>query len=392
MHDHERVTTLQVTHDFDEALRLGDVVAVLAEGRIAQLGAPEEVFRFPNSAFVAKFIGTGTVLLGRGDPPGARADGDGPFAAWFDSAPLSLEVVAEREGPAHAVLRPEDLMLSREPIAGLGPEPVCRGGEPRRARGAGKLSSTSTPGGPLTAAVTTASAEELGLQPGVDSRRDRESHRHSSRVVRIRPMRTGIASSFLFLGPRRLRRGQVPARAAAPAGRALGAGHGRRQRLDHRGHRRSCRAALRVRLEGRHDLPDRPRQPDAGGGRRPPDRAGNRRARHHRRHPGQPLLRGAGTGRHLPGGGRTGSEPPTSTRRRTRRSSPPARWAPTPWRSTAPAAPLDHRRPDRQPLPRRAGRRPGGDRRQRVRHDGRRTRRCRCGRMSSTASRSTARA
>ena len=45
IHTHERVTTLQVTHDFDEALRLGDVVAVMAEGRIAQLGRPDEVLR-----------------------------------------------------------------------------------------------------------------------------------------------------------------------------------------------------------------------------------------------------------------------------------------------------------------------------------------------------------
>ncbi len=47
IHTHERVTTLQVTHDFDEALRLGGVVAVLAEGRIAQLGRPDEVFPSP---------------------------------------------------------------------------------------------------------------------------------------------------------------------------------------------------------------------------------------------------------------------------------------------------------------------------------------------------------
>lgn len=166
IHTHERVTTLQVTHDFDEALRLGDVVAVMAEGRIAQLGRPDEVFRFPNSAFVARFIGTGTVLLGevtRQSP----ADGEGPFAAWFDSAPLRLEIVAEREGPAHAVLRPEDLMLSREPLRGSARNRFAA--VVSRVERVGPVSFVHLDAGrPLTAAVTTASAEDLGLQPGID--------------------------------------------------------------------------------------------------------------------------------------------------------------------------------------------------------------------------------
>jgi hypothetical protein len=192
IHAHEQVTTLQVTHDFDEALRLGDVVAVMADGRIAQLGRPDEVFRFPNSAFVARFIGTGTVLLGEVTRQ-APADGDGPFAAWFDSAPLRFEVVAEREGPAHAVLRPEDLLLSREPPSSAEPVPAVVS----RVERAGPVTSfTLTPGGP-TAAVTTASAEA-----GAGSRRrcrDPEGHRHSSRVARICPC-APARLPFLFLG------------------------------------------------------------------------------------------------------------------------------------------------------------------------------------------------
>jgi ABC-type sulfate/molybdate transport systems ATPase subunit len=57
-----------VTHDFEDAMRLGDVVAVLAAGRVVQSGTPDQVFRFPNSAFVAEFIGTGTVLKGMVEP------------------------------------------------------------------------------------------------------------------------------------------------------------------------------------------------------------------------------------------------------------------------------------------------------------------------------------
>lgn len=164
IHAHEHVTTLQVTHDFDEALRLGDIVAVLAEGRIAQLGRPDEVFRYPNSAFVARFIGTGTVLRGRVSRQ-APEDATVPFAAWFDAGPLRLEVIAEREGEAHAVLRPEDLLLSREAPVGSARNRFAA--EVRRVERIGPLCHVQLDAGlALTAAVTSASAEALGLESG----------------------------------------------------------------------------------------------------------------------------------------------------------------------------------------------------------------------------------
>jgi len=118
MREREGVTTLHVTHDVDDALRLGDVVAVLADGGVVQSGPPEHVFRFPNSPFVAHFLGSGTVLKGvvlRSGP----AEGDPPrFQARFESSGLALEVIAEREGETHALIRPEDLLVSRDPFEG----------------------------------------------------------------------------------------------------------------------------------------------------------------------------------------------------------------------------------------------------------------------------------
>lgn len=115
LHEREGTTTLQVTHDFDDALRLGDLVAVLADGAVAQAGPPDQVFRYPNSPFVARFIGAGTVLAGevRRTPGGPTAP---PFEGTFTTSGLRLDVVADREGPAHAVIRPEDVLLSREPF------------------------------------------------------------------------------------------------------------------------------------------------------------------------------------------------------------------------------------------------------------------------------------
>ena len=52
------ITTLYVTHDQEEALSVSDHVAVMAAGRIEQIGTPSEMYRSPATPFVAEFIGT----------------------------------------------------------------------------------------------------------------------------------------------------------------------------------------------------------------------------------------------------------------------------------------------------------------------------------------------
>ncbi|HEX5635403.1 MAG TPA: ABC transporter ATP-binding protein [Gemmatimonadales bacterium] len=168
LHEREGITTLQVTHDFDDALRLGDLVAVLAEGRIAQQGLPEAVFRAPNSAFVARFVGAGNVLAGEVRRTG---DGDGAegarFPAQFSAGTLVLDVVADREGPAHAVIRPEDLLLSAdEPPPSLRNRLVAR---VTRLERVGPVTQVMLEvGRPLVASVTTQTADQLALRPGAE--------------------------------------------------------------------------------------------------------------------------------------------------------------------------------------------------------------------------------
>lgn len=58
------VTCVIVTHDQEEAMILGDRVAVMSEGRIEQVGAPETLYRQPDSEFVAGFLGTRCRLEG----------------------------------------------------------------------------------------------------------------------------------------------------------------------------------------------------------------------------------------------------------------------------------------------------------------------------------------
>src|SRR6478609_6008001 len=60
-----RTTSLFVTHDQEEALTLSDLVAVMNNGRIEQIGSPGEIFRRPKTRFVADFMGVANMLSGR---------------------------------------------------------------------------------------------------------------------------------------------------------------------------------------------------------------------------------------------------------------------------------------------------------------------------------------
>lgn len=160
----ERVTILQVSHDFDEALRLGDLVAVLADGKVLQQGSPEEVFRRPNSAFVAQFTGAGNVLAGEVSQVGPT-ESDGRYLGRFTAGSFALDVVADRTGPCHAVIRPEDLLVSRDPL------PAARNHLRATIERVERLGPVTyiycDAGRPLVATVTSMGAESMALAPGM---------------------------------------------------------------------------------------------------------------------------------------------------------------------------------------------------------------------------------
>ncbi len=101
------VTTVYVTHDQAEAMALGDRIAVMSHGRIAQIGTPEDIYFAPADAFVADFIGTMNRIRGQ------AADGRLRFAGgWLP--------VANGSGANEAMFRPEDLQLVDEASAQFG--------------------------------------------------------------------------------------------------------------------------------------------------------------------------------------------------------------------------------------------------------------------------------
>src|SRR5882672_1416717 len=59
------VTSVYVTHDLEEALAMSDRIVVMRDGLIEQTGTPDEIYRLPNSAFVADFVGSANLIRGR---------------------------------------------------------------------------------------------------------------------------------------------------------------------------------------------------------------------------------------------------------------------------------------------------------------------------------------
>ncbi|MBN1530723.1 MAG: ABC transporter ATP-binding protein [Thermoleophilaceae bacterium] len=92
-------TALLVTHDQEEALSLADRLAVMREGRIVQVGAPQEVYGRPANRWTAGFVGDVNVLAGVGRGSGVETE-----LGVFD-------VGAPASGSVHVAVRPEQLLL-----------------------------------------------------------------------------------------------------------------------------------------------------------------------------------------------------------------------------------------------------------------------------------------
>lgn len=105
------VPSIFITHDQEEALELGDRIAVLNEARIEQIGTPLDVYNKPETEYVAKFLGAANLLLG-------VIDGEN---FEIENSQIAVGAEADRFAPGQSVklvFRPEDVVLS-----GLGDYP-----------------------------------------------------------------------------------------------------------------------------------------------------------------------------------------------------------------------------------------------------------------------------
>jgi sulfate transport system ATP-binding protein len=105
LHDQMHVTTVLVTHDQEEALEVADKVVVMNEGRIEQVGTPEELFHHARTPFVMEFLGQVNVFRGRVRQGRATA---GDLCVEYPGYQGSEEL------PASVYLRPHDFLIRRK--------------------------------------------------------------------------------------------------------------------------------------------------------------------------------------------------------------------------------------------------------------------------------------
>ena len=100
-----KVPSIFITHDQEEALELGDRIAVLNSGRIEQIGTPYDVYSRPETEYVATFLGAANLLLGV------------VHGTCFEANDIRIEIGDDyhfRDGQSvKLVVRPEDIFLRR---------------------------------------------------------------------------------------------------------------------------------------------------------------------------------------------------------------------------------------------------------------------------------------
>ncbi|MFZ2855843.1 MAG: sulfate ABC transporter ATP-binding protein [Rhodocyclaceae bacterium] len=106
LHDEMHISSVFVTHDQEEALEVADRVVVMNQGRIEQIGSPDEVYSNPATPFVYQFLGNVNVFHSR------------VHGAWADVGPESAAGAEKHEGDALAFVRPHDIDIERGPVPG----------------------------------------------------------------------------------------------------------------------------------------------------------------------------------------------------------------------------------------------------------------------------------
>ncbi|MFO7792345.1 MAG: tungstate ABC transporter ATP-binding protein WtpC [Candidatus Saliniplasma sp.] len=106
LHSRYSGTIIHVTHDQEEAVIVGDRVAVMKEGEIIQVGKPEEIMRRPKSKFTAEFVGVENIFHGK-----AERVKDTTKVVTDD---IEIHSTSVKEGDVIASIRPEDIIISDE--------------------------------------------------------------------------------------------------------------------------------------------------------------------------------------------------------------------------------------------------------------------------------------
>lgn len=157
------ISALFVTHDQEEAARMGHRIVVMSHGEVLQEGEPREVFYEPANEYVARFMGVDNIFSGRV----SRVDG-GLATIGFDGSTIEATTDFSEGTQVSIGVRPEDVTLFAEDVAGQGAS--SRNfftGTVRSIELSGPVARVTLECPfPLVATITRRSVEELGLREG----------------------------------------------------------------------------------------------------------------------------------------------------------------------------------------------------------------------------------
>jgi len=153
------ITMIHVTHDQTEAAMLADRIAVMMQGRIMQVGTPDEIFNKPLNEDLADFVGIENILHGD-----VRTNEKGVAAITLATGGTIFAVSEYHDGAVKAFVRPEDIILSESRGADSSARNVMSG-RITGLRDIGPLTRVKLDTG-LVALITKQSRESLGLQIG----------------------------------------------------------------------------------------------------------------------------------------------------------------------------------------------------------------------------------
>jgi spermidine/putrescine transport system ATP-binding protein len=119
LHRQLGITFIMVTHDQEEALSLSDRIAVMNSGKIEQIGTPSEIYDYPQTPFVADFIGDTNLLTGhvaQSDPKLIQVTTDSGLNVFVEpSGESATESTQTLSGAVVVSIRPEKIHLSPQP-------------------------------------------------------------------------------------------------------------------------------------------------------------------------------------------------------------------------------------------------------------------------------------
>jgi len=158
IHGKLKKTMVHVTHSFEEAISLADRIAIMNDGRIVQIGTAEEIFRRPESEFVARFS------MARNIFKVAVEDAGGGLAAGRVDGTKIL-TTTRRRGGLYMSIRPEDILISKNRVVSSALNSLEGVISRIEDKGSIVFLTVDVPPG-LVSMITVRSFEEMGLTEG----------------------------------------------------------------------------------------------------------------------------------------------------------------------------------------------------------------------------------